>query len=68
MTRALVLAALMLALGSPAMLSRVYGLGSPFKVIYTVDGNVDVFRTSLGCVVTFRGEVVDRVNAVTCSA
>ena len=65
--------AVMLAFGSPRMLARpvvvsAQPLGTPFKTVHTVDGDVTVYHVAAGCAVAFRGVVLQVVSERTCRA
>ena len=66
--RRLILVALMLALGSPAMLTRTHDYGWRIKTVETVDGTFLVYRDLAGCTLTFRGIQMQTVDLRTCAS
>jgi len=62
------LLAAMLCLGGSGAPYATPVLGTPWKTIHTVDGNLSVYRLAGGCVVAFRGVVLQVVDGATCQA
>lgn len=63
-----ILIALMLALGSPAMLTRTPNHGRWVKTVRTADGTIAVYQNQTGCLLTFRGIAMQTVDLKTCTS